>query len=261
MDTEILNPTRFTYTRKCSFCGCQGHNITVCNSNIIVAANNYLIYLKNHFTTQHNNRILAIRDFENYLYNYCSQTHNHSKLIKAIACRFYTTRLRSSLIIAINKIILSLFEIDINWISFHEHNYVPFNEHTPVRISYVLNGILINYMVEIQRNQSNNFDTNIIFKNYEIKLETLDHGKQCDNNNNNTVFECSICYNSVEKIDCASLECKHDYCIDCTKQLVVKKHTNCPYCRYEIKNITCYSEESYNKLSSTNNSANSANLA
>lgn len=260
MNTDILNPTRFTYNRKCSFCSCQGHNITSCNNNIIVAANNYLIYLKNHFTMQHdNNRILAIRDFENYLYNYCSQTYNNAKLIKAIACRFYNTRLRSLLIVTINKIILNLFEIDINWITFHENNYVPFNEHTPVRISYVLNGILINYLAnEIQRNQNNgnnptnDFDSNTVFTNYEIKLETLDNTEKqydADPENNNTDFECSICYNSVKKINCASFECKHEYCIDCTKQLVIKKHTSCPYCRYEIKNITCYNEESYNKLS------------
>jgi hypothetical protein len=264
MNTDILNPTIFAYNRKCSFCGCQGHNITVCNSDNIITANNYLLYVKNHFTAQHNsNRILALRDFENCLYNYCSQTHNHAKLIKAIACRFYNTRLRSSVIIAINKIILSLFEIDINWISFHEHNYVPFNENTPVRISYVLNGIIINYMVEIQRNSNNGnnvnnppniFDSNIIFTKYEFKLETLDDEKQCQYNKRE--IECSICYNSVEKINCAAFECKHEYCIDCTKQLVIKKHTSCPYCRYEIKNITCYNEESYNKLSNLNSHAN-----
>jgi hypothetical protein len=191
MDTEILNPTRFTYTRKCSFCGCQGHNITVCNSNIIVAANNYLIYLKNHFISQHNNnRILAIRDFENYLYNYCSQTYNNAKLIKAIACRFYNTRLRSLLIVTINKIILNLFEIDINWITFHENNFVPFNQHTPVRITYILNGIIINYMAEIQRNLNH---ANNIFTNYEIKLETFDNETQTEADNNNTNLECSIC--------------------------------------------------------------------
>lgn len=269
MDADFLNPTRFAYNRKCSFCSCKGHNITVCNNNIIVAANNYLIYLKNHFISQHNtNRILAIRDFENYLYNYCSQTYNNAKLIKAIACRFYNTRLRSLLIVTINKIILNLFEIDINWITFHEHNYVPFNEHTPVRISYILDGIVINYMAEFQRNvnnvndNNNNSDANNIITNYEIKLETFDHEKQCDNNisDKSREIECSICYNSVKKTDCATFECKHEYCIDCTKQLVIKKHTSCPYCRHEIKNIICYTEECYNKLSITNNSDNTANL-
>jgi hypothetical protein len=258
MDADFLNPTRFAYNRKCSFCSCKGHNITVCNNNIIVAANNYLIYLKNHFISQHNtNRILAIRDFENYLYNYCSQTYNNAKLIKAIACRFYNTRLRSLLIVTINKIILSLFEIDINWITFHEHNYVPFNEHTPVRISYILNGIVINYMAEFQRNLNH---ANNIFTNYEIKLETLDHEKQCDNDSSDksTEIECSICYNTIKKTHCATFECKHEYCVDCTKQLVIKKHTTCPYCRHEIKNITCYTQECYNKLSTPNNIADSA---
>jgi len=165
------------------------------------------------------------------------------------------------LIVTINKIILSLFEIDINWITFHEHNYVPFNEHTPVRISYILNGIIINCMAELQRNvnntsyaNNNNSDANNIFTNYEIKLETCDNEKQCHNNSSdkNTEIECSICYNSVKKTHCATFECKHEYCIDCIKQLVINKHTSCPYCRNTIKNITCYTEECYNKLFHSN---------
>lgn len=252
-DNLTLNNIR----RKCSFCFCEGHNITTCNSNILVSVNNYLIYLKEQFMILHNgNRILSIQELELYLYDYCSQSESNVKLLKYVACRFYNTRLRStSLQITINQIILRLYDIDIEWLTFHEYNFVPFNQYTPVRIGTILHGILSNYMASEMVNgnfniNNNNFDSNIIFTNYEIKLQ------HCDNNNNENIphIECSICYNSTEKDKCAYFECKHEYCTDCVEQLINKKHSNCPYCRAKIKNITCYTEEMYNKLNNIVNS-------
>ena len=269
-NTETTTETNNIYTiprnnitlnnarRKCSFCFCEGHNITRCNNNVLISVKDYLIYLKEQFMILHNgNRILSIQEFENYLYDYCSQSESNIKLLKYVSCRFYNTRLSSMLQITINQIILHLYDIDIAWITFHEYNFVPFNRNTPVRISDVLNGILLNYMSnEILggnlniNNNNNNFDTNIIFTNYEIKLE------KSDNNNNENIphIECSICYNSTEKNKCAYFECKHEYCTDCVEQLINKKHSNCPYCRAKIKNITCYTEEMYNKLNNIVNS-------
>jgi hypothetical protein len=244
-NNNTLNNAR----RKCSFCFCEGHNITTCNNNALLSVNDYLIYLKEQFMILHNgNRILSIQEFEKYLYDYCSHSENNIKLLKYVACRFYNTRLRSTLQITINQIILHLYDIDIAWITFHEYNFVPFNRNTPVRISDVLNGILLNYLSNINNN-NNNFDTNLIFTNYEIKLENSDN----NNNENISHIECSICYNSIKKTDYASFECKHEYCVDCVEQLINKKHSNCPYCREKIKNITCYTEELYNKLKNTVN--------
>ena len=234
---NLINTNR----HKCSFCHCEGHNITTCNSTVLSSINNYLIYSKSEYLILHNdNRLLSIQAFENYLYDFCSQSENNLKLIKFVACRFYNVRLRSMIQIAINQILLRLYDIDIAWLTFHEYNFVPFNENTPVRISNILNGILLNYAANEYMNNTN-FNTNIIFTDYQIKLKKIH-----DNNDN---IECSICYNTVNKKNCASLDCNHEYCIDCVKQLINKKHKNCPYCRENIKNITCCNEENYNKLS------------
>jgi hypothetical protein len=199
-----------------------------------VNSNNYLIYLKNNLLVLHNNnRILAIQDFEKHIYDYYTYCDNNIKLLKSIACRFYSIRLRSLLIVTINKIILRLFDINIAWLTYNEYNLVPFNENTPIRITTILHGILLNLTNDIMHNT-------ITETNYDIKLETIV--------NTNKEVECSICYNSLKINNCASFECKHEYCIDCTEQLIIKKHTDCPYCRNKIKNITCYNEESYNKL-------------
>ena len=115
--------------------------------------------------------------------------------------------------------------------------FIPFNEYTPVRISGILNGILLNYA---SNEILNDFDSNVIFTNYEIQLAVC--------NETSKQIECSICYNTTDKVNCVYFDCNHEYCFDCVKQLVNNKHKNCPYCRDKIKNITCYTEENYNKL-------------
>lgn len=240
MNTSRNNTNLNRITRKCSFCRCEGHNISSCNNDDLAFLNNYFIFLKNSCMERHSgNRILAIQNFEIYIYDFCSLSEQNIKWIKSVACRFYNNRMRCMLQVAINKIILSLYNIDIYWITHHEYNFIPFNMNTPVRISYVLNGILMNFA-------SNNIINNNV-SNYKIELSKLDDKLSS--------FECSICYNTIEGKLCGSFECKHEYCIDCIEQLVNKKHTSCPYCRGKIENITCHSNESYDKLNKLINSS------
>lgn len=245
-----------TITRKCSFCNCQGHNITACNDQSLISFRDYLINFKTEFLlVNDNNEIVVIRELENYLYNFSSQSNINIKLIKAFACRFCDTRLRSILQVCINKIIMYLFNIDCISITLHEYNFIPFNHETPVRISNIIEGILLNYYANNQIEQNGqtignlnqlNFDTL-----YEINLEN------CDNSNNDVPLdveiECSICYNATKKYNTAKLDCHHEYCIDCTHQLLLKDHTNCPFCRKKIDKLTCYNEEAYKKLNSFKN--------
>ena len=104
--------------------------------------------------------------------------------MKYVACRFYNTRLRSILQIVINQIILRLYDIDIAWLTFNDYNFVPFNQYTPVRVSAILNGILLNYMSNemlgdnININNNNNFDSNSIFTNYEMEIEEESKSQQ-----------------------------------------------------------------------------------
>ena len=241
------------YKRKCSFCNCEGHNVSSCNDETLVNNNSYLIYMKNNLLTLYNdNRILAINDFEKHIYEFYTRSHENSvgysfwkkKLLRTIACRFYNIRLRSSLITTINKMILRLFDINIEWLITHEYNFVPFNENTPIRISCIFQGILLNMANEMYNSIINNNNNNNNVK-YEIKLKTIDND---NNNDNNKEMECGICYNSFEKSNCASFECSHEYCVDCVFQLISKKHTTCPHCRNNIDVISCSSQENYDKL-------------
>ena len=241
------------YKRKCSFCNCQGHNVSSCNDETLVNNNRFLIYLKNNLLTRYNgNRILAINDFEKHMYDFYTRIDDYDpieysfakkKLLRAIGCRFYNIRLRSVLITTINKIILRLFDIDITWIISHNYNFIPFNENTPIRISAIFQGILLNMTNAFYNIMNNNDNDNNDIIKYEIKLEP---NKNTSSNNNE--MECGICYNSFEKSNSALLECRHEYCIECVFQLVSKKHTNCPHCRNNINVISCFSQENYDKL-------------
>lgn len=238
-----------TITRKCSFCNCQGHNITSCNNEGLTMFFQYLIHLKNETLSINNeNSILSIQSVERYLYNFCSQHNSNTKLIKAVSCRFCNARLRSTLQVSINKIIMHLFDIDCMTLSLHEYNFIPFNEHTPVRISSIIDGILLNYMANNQINNSLDDFKNGISINYNIILCDIADSSNSYSSDMKTEMECSICYNSTKKIESAKLECQHEFCVVCTEQLLQKKHSDCPYCRNKIDKITCYNEESYNKL-------------
>jgi hypothetical protein len=244
------------YARKCSFCNCKGHNVTLCNDNELLNTNNYLIQLKNNLISSYNNnRILAIRDFENHLYDYYSHTCERRRLLTTIACRFYNTRLRSLLIVVINRLILRLFDINIEWLMLHEFNFVPFNENTPVRITSILEGIILN-MTNVIYNNINEINNNINginginginnnIVNFEINFEPI--------HENNHEMECSICYTSFVKSNSVSFKCNHEYCIDCVIQLLFKRHNNCPYCRKNIDTISCYTLCNYDKLISITN--------
>ena len=87
--------------------------------------------------------------------------------------------------------------------------------------------------------------------NYDIKLEDRDNDDS--DNSDNKEIECSVCYNSFKKTKFVSLNCKHEYCIDCTEQFINKNITSCPFCRNKISKLTCYTEELYNKLYNNNN--------
>lgn len=246
-NNSFINRVR-TITRKCSFCNCQGHNITQCNNEGLTMFINYLSHLKDSLLTIHNNNhILSIQELERYLYNFCSEHDSNTKLIKAISCRFCNTRLRSTLQVAINKIIMYLFNIDCLALTMHEHNHIPFNEYTPVRITSIIDGILLNYMAN---NQINNSLDN--FKNDCSLLKYVDIVFDATNIPSNleleTELECSICYNSAQKKTAAKLQCHHEFCIDCIEKIIQKKIMNCPYCRNKIEKIFCYNEECFKNL-------------
>jgi hypothetical protein len=185
--------------------------------------------------------LFAIQDFELDLYNFYNESDVNKKILRSVACRFYRIRMRSRIEVIMNNIILMVFDIDFSWFSNFEYNTILFNENTPIRISFILNQIITNYV------NNNGVNTNKIniYKDCEIKLENPD---VFDIVNNNIQIECNICYEAIVKTKFVSLDCKHEYCIECTEQLINKNIACCPFCRNKIQKLTCYTGEVYNKL-------------
>jgi len=239
--TSFINRIR-RVTRKCSFCNCSGHNITTCDDTRLQIYYDYLVHLKNETLSMNNyNRVLSIQCVEQYIYNFCGGDEENTKLIKSVACRFCYSRVNSLLQVSVNKIIQVLYQLDFSVISLHEYNFIPFRDDTPVRIGSIIDGILINYMAN-----NENFNNLDEFKSTAVYNVVFDDRVLCDTSN--TDFECSICYNSFSKMSTVKLECNHEFCVDCTNELMERKNTSCPYCRNKIEKIICYNEESYKKL-------------
>lgn len=257
-NTSFINRVR-SITRKCSFCNCQGHNISSCNDQHLLYVYEYLNDVKNETLIRtNNNRLMAIPHMEQFIYDFCSQFDNncHTKLIKAVACRFCYSRINSPLQVSINKIIQKLFQLDLSLIETSQYNFIPFTTESPVRISVLIDRMIFNYIEHnpiISGNEIKPITPNV---EYSVILDT----GLCVTSNDENVneeksvsefkpeMECSICYNSTPKKKTAKLECTHEFCIDCTENLMKKKYDNCPYCRNKIDKIICYNKESFNKL-------------
>jgi len=258
-----LKPTE---PRKCSFCKNPGHTLKNCNDNRLIAFNEYLFYIKdliildntgelNNYLPEDNsvyNSIVKIEKMEKFIYDFCLESAENKKKIKQFASRFCRCRLRSRLQVSVNKIIVYLFQLNFSLIINHAFNNTPFSEETPIRISCILNGILINYLWNNTQSSNDNYERDLeystIVSKIKINLVHLFHYKNNDEVNMEIDIECSICYNNYKLEDCVKFNCKHDFCVECTNQLIKNKHSNCPNCRSEINEITCYKEESHISL-------------
>lgn len=59
------------------------------------------------------------------------------------------------------------------------------------------------------------------------------------------ISECCICFNNDEM---AKLNCNHDVCKNCTKELINRNNLSCPLCREQITNICVSTLDTYNLL-------------
>jgi hypothetical protein len=250
-DSIICNSNKSVRVRKCSFCNNQGHNISTCNDYALINFHNYLICYKNNNTSNSTsnyilNVILTIKNVERFLYDFSSISSENKKLLKAYACRYCNSRIRCLLTTSINKIIVHLFDMNYNYL-FNNRDFILLNEETSLRISDYLNNVLLNYLIHYDLDNENNSNQNNIHDNQDIhKFNIILEDEKYEETSNEN--ECAICYNPYHLKNGTSFICNHNFCIDCTIELVKTKHKNCPCCRSVVDKIICYTNESYNKL-------------
>ena len=145
--------------------------------------------------------------------------------------------LKSDIIIDINTFhicCMNNFHQLVIWLySVQPHIDITFNDHFAFRtVCENRYTILAEWFCYINPNYNIYYDMDDEFLDYTInKVFPLDTTKKIELNE---VCLCPICYES--NIDC-TINCNHNYCIECLQKHYNYK-TNCPICRAEI--INCY---------------------
>jgi hypothetical protein len=259
LETALHNSNKWA-KRRCSFCNKSGHTINRCFDSRFSVFKNFIFYIKDNINNMYNdddinnslmsnillnlnenvqNCLNKIIKMEKFLYDYCKNSPDNNKMIRAFACRFCNCRIRSRIEVVINKILAFVFDLNFNQIINNPHNHILVSEITPIKISVVFNAILLNYI--IYNDMLNNEPPINIQLNLSLILnENLE--KQ------NEIIECSICYNEYKLVDCLTFNCNHNFCVNCSKDLIKNKHTKCPNCRCDIKEMNCYNNNNYNYI-------------
>jgi hypothetical protein len=236
--------------RCCSFCRQRGHNIITCSSNRLYELNYLLI----------TNYILinSEEDFKRWLANYSLP---NMFIIKAFAIRFCGASTRTNIVDCIERIVERVRNITATQLSESEPSEsinsqrVELQQLNEVTTNEVLLARLLTSMVNnnIFRTNTNDLSSvrtfielirlinNEYHRGRKFKIET--NIIKCDKIEN---CECNICYETKDKNDFVTLNCKHEFCKDCIKQSLQNVRTNapqCAFCRTEIKNIELSSQE------------------
>jgi len=73
-----------------------------------------------------------------------------------------------------------------------------------------------------------------------------------DDNNYNTDEECVICYDTKQKCEFVTMNCNHEFCGTCIKNVlkkeIFKEESNCALCREKIRTIICRSKTCLDEL-------------
>jgi len=231
-------------SRRCSLCNSYEHNITTCNSAILINFQTNLINRRDELREIHsidfNNKLLY---FETWL---GAQDHH---LIKSYAMRFCGVYSRTTLQICVSKItdfIWGIVRVEIEY-NIVIPEYVPL----PVRSIMDIPDIPLNYLdlgaFEFLDGLRNNRAVSNENKKFEIntvlcvELENLETKKECD-----------ICYEEKQIRHIVTLNCNHKFCGECVSQTLKKCNKfnlpRCAMCRTKIDCILVNDNEIMNTL-------------
>lgn len=214
--TQVLTERR--WLRKCSYCKEFGHNIKYCNHVSLCHFHETCIIKK--ATTA--NPLL----FAHWIALTSLERIGGNLIIKAYGISKHGCRLRDNMHIIIEKITNNLY----NFVENINENYVRLPEPDISNSSIFNEMIGFNLMVYLlsRIRQPNTPDENEIV----IKLDyNTELNKHIDS------IECGICYETKKNEEIIKLNCNHDFCKCCIKQIVNIK-VECPYCRTQISQIS-----------------------
>lgn len=232
---RIINLSRISQSRCCSFCRQPGHTINFCNDERIQNFEFLCLGAKILFESN----VAPINMFNHWL----SEKYLESPLlVKCFAVRKCRCTLRAGIERCISSITNYIYEI------YENDNYMPFTVDSEDTIENngiltlrgILRGILLlqGYTSEdisdLDSNNALNINYENIKYNFITSVETLKNPEKCD---------CSICFENYEKEEFVKLNCNHEFCSVCLIETIKAAKSNnprCAFCRADITKIVTY---------------------
>jgi hypothetical protein len=252
--------------RCCSFCRNPGHKINTCNDERLRIFEHNCLIACIEISGLYGNNHIARDNFKTWLIN---ETLDNT-CVKAFSIRNCKCKRTNNIGVCINRIVEYIFislhiiiqqhtiyinpniqtAINLNNNNMNDennifmfnnvHNYSTLSTDRLYYVSYydMVNNANNNYLNEIQTPQK-----------FDIEI-TIDIDE--DNEKNDKLCECNICYDKIKKYKFIKSNCKHEFCADCFIKLLQNEkrgHPRCAYCRAYIDNIflneEILSEEKY----------------
>lgn len=206
--------------RKCSYCRETGHNISNCNHNSLSQFHDLCITIK----IQTENPLL----FAHWLATTSLELINGNTLIKSYGVSKHGCRLRDNMHIIIEKITNNMYGLIENI----NEDYVRLPElDTNNRPSIFSEMISFSLMTNLLSRVSTH--TPIHPQEEEVVIKLI-YNKNVNKDIDN--IECPVCYETKDNTEIIKLNCNHNFCKCCTKQIVNNK-PDCPCCRKKIDQI------------------------
>jgi len=221
--------------RCCSFCYRADHNIRRCNDSKLNDFENFCNIKRDTLNIfEYPNVAFRRWLLEIYLENFY--------VIRAFAVSRCGCRLNSTSIAYIDNITLYFYPQHNEYLREREENLrnQAANDIIYQNVLREFINIVRDVLFNTQNDEPMNpHHTNINYENRRFNIETT-IDTNCEEHLD-SLCECSICWESIEKVKFVKLGCGHEFCKDCLKQSI-KSDTRevplCSYCRSEIKHLT-----------------------
>ena len=239
--SHIIN-NRNTINERCIFCHELGHDVVGCNDDRLIDFQIECREKKRIFNRH--NRLYAPHYFRDWVFD---KFMDNNRLVRGYAMKKIRSITENSDVFnVVHGIVLFEYPTD----NFRTINYFQHignnnngnsgnsgNSGNNGNNSDVINLSAVFYTLDLFDEIVRQYN-----ENSTQKIKTTIENLNADETN--VKYECSICYEKQEKKHFVKLDCQHEFCNECIKN-IMKTQTNlcCALCRKETTQLVCYTED------------------
>lgn len=202
----------------CSYCRLHGHNIKNCNDFSLILFDELCCIKKNETEDP--------GQFVNWLATFALENVARNYLVKAYGISKCGCRFRDNMHIIIENITKKTFSVTENDFT------LPITD-----VSSTTFNLLMYALSDLSSDLLTNYAQ--VYPEESIAIELIYDNSFNKNMNEN--MDCPICYEEKETSGILKLNCDHELCKECIKQICTVG-PSCPFCRSKIENITYNTE-------------------